>query len=49
VDFPNQQHPLSHVMHQPPTLSLRMDGASGPPPFVSEEPTVNFKTYFNTL
>lgn len=47
MDLPSQQHPLSHVVHQPANLSLRLDaaGASLPP----DEPPVSFKTYFNTL
>jgi len=47
MDFPNQQHPLSHVVHQPSAVSMRLDphGPSLPP----DEPPVSFKTYFNTL
>ena len=47
MDFPNQQHPLSHVVQQAPTMSMRLDprAASLPP----DEPPVSFKTYFNTI
>jgi tyrosine-protein kinase Etk/Wzc len=47
MDFPNQQHPLSQVVHQPSPVSMRLDphGPNLPP----DEPPVSFKTYFNTL
>ncbi len=47
MDFPNQQHPLSQVVHQPSTLSMRLDPSS--PPLPPDETPVSFKTYFNTI
>jgi tyrosine-protein kinase Etk/Wzc len=47
MDIPNQQHPLSQVLHHPPTLNMRVDAGAYAAP--AEEPAVNFKTYFNTL
>jgi tyrosine-protein kinase Etk/Wzc len=46
MDLP-QQHPLSPLVHQPPTVALRFDAPK--PGLPGDEPPVNFKSYFNTL
>ncbi|MFL6709747.1 MAG: polysaccharide biosynthesis tyrosine autokinase [Massilia sp.] len=47
MELPNQQHPLSHLVHKPPVLSMRLDPPQ--PDLPPDEPAVNFKSYFNTL
>ena len=47
MDLPNYQHPLSHVVHPAPLLSLGL--APRGPGEQADEPPVNFKVYFNTI
>jgi tyrosine-protein kinase Etk/Wzc len=47
MDIPNQQHPLSNVLHHPPTLPTRWDPR--PPESPPERAEVNLKGYLNTL
>jgi tyrosine-protein kinase Etk/Wzc len=47
MDIPNQQHPLSNVLHHPPTLTTQWDPR--PPEFAPDDPAVDLKGYFNTL
>ncbi|WP_179119123.1 hypothetical protein [Massilia sp. KIM] len=47
MSSPHEPHPLSHVHHSPPVLSVPFDPR--PPEPLPEEPSVDLKGYFNTL
>jgi tyrosine-protein kinase Etk/Wzc len=44
---PSDHHPLAHVVHSPPVLSVPFDPR--PPLSTGDEPTVDLKGHFNTL
>ncbi|MGI4717259.1 MAG: polysaccharide biosynthesis tyrosine autokinase [Janthinobacterium lividum] len=44
---PHDPHPLTHMLSSPPVLSVPFDPRPAEP--LSEEPTVDFKGYLNTL
>jgi len=44
---PSEHHPLAHVVHSPPVLSVPFDPR--PPLSAADEPTVDLKGHFNTL
>jgi tyrosine-protein kinase Etk/Wzc len=44
---PADHHPLTHVVHSPPVLSVPFDPR--PPLTAADEPTVDLKGHFNTL
>jgi tyrosine-protein kinase Etk/Wzc len=47
MDTPSQQHPLSNVLHHPPTLNMHWDPRASE--FAPDEPAVDLKGYVNTL
>jgi tyrosine-protein kinase Etk/Wzc len=47
MDTPSQKHPVSNVLHYPPTLNIQLDPRT--PEIAADDPAVNLKTYFNTL
>jgi tyrosine-protein kinase Etk/Wzc len=47
MDTPSQQHPVSHVVHRPPTINMQWDPRG--PELAADDPAVDLKGYFNTL
>ena len=47
MDTPSKQHPVSNVLHHPPILNVQWDPRA--PEIAADEPTVELKTYFNTV
>ncbi len=47
MDTPSEQHPVSNVLHHPPTLNMQWDPRA--PEIASDDPALDLKAYFNTL